>query len=151
MKNTFLKISTLVIFLSGLTGCEFSNLIVKPEPNVKGIWENNIKNSDGSSVLTTLEIKDFKKVVEQKYGNYKEEYYTYSANLNSKLNGNQSDNLKLTTNNINISGVMNNDSYLQITDVESENESITTRSGFNLSKDGNYLTLVPGDIKFRRK
>ena len=57
---------------------------------------------------------------------------------------------KITTDKINISGTIRG-SDLIITDVESESESITTESRLILSKDKNYLTLIPSDIKFKRK
>ncbi len=149
MKNTFLKISTLVLFSFSLNACDLTNFAKVQAMSVKGTWENNIKNSDGSSIITTLEIKDVKEVNDINNHSYMQQY-TYSASLDSKLNGNQSETLKITTNKINISGTIINNN-LNITDVESEIESITTDSRFILSKDGNYLTLIPSDTKFKRK
>ena len=119
MKILFLKISTVVIFGLSVTACDFQNIITDKSPDISGTWENNLKNTDGSSILSTLEVKDLKKIKE-KNSNY--EYYTYSANLNSKLTGNSSENVKLTTTNINLSGEFRNKDA-SITDVESENET----------------------------
>lgn len=149
MKKNILKITVFTLISFTFTACEF-NSIIKPEViDISGAWENNIKNSDGSGVTTTLDIRDVKFVSEGN-NNYKDEYYTYSASLNSKLTGNQSETLKITTDKINISGTIRG-SDLIITDVESESESITTESRLILSKDKNYLTLIPSDIKFKRK
>lgn len=149
MKSTFIKITISTLISTVFTACDFQN-IPKPVTNdISGSWENSIKNSDGSGVTTTLDITNIKFVSEGNQ-NYRDDYYTYSASLNSKLTGNTSETLKISTDKINISGTIRNEE-LRITDVESESESITTDSRFILSKDKNYLTLVPSDIKFKRK
>lgn len=149
MKKNILKITVLTLITFAFTACEFNNIINPGIVDISGAWENSIKNSDGAGVITTLDIKDIKFVSEGN-NNYKDEYYTYSASLNTKLTGNQSETLKITTDKINISGTIRGND-LAITDVESESESITTASRLILSKDKNYLTLIPSDIKFRRK
>lgn len=146
MKNFLIKTTTAIIFSLNISACDLFNMAAINEKNINGVWENTLKSSDNSSILTTLEIKDFKKVKESNYY----ETYTYSANLKSKLDGTPSDNVKLTTTDINISGEMR-DNTAYITDVESEVESITTSSKFELSKDHTYLTLIPGNVKFKKK
>ena len=146
MKNFLIKTTTAIVFSLNISACDLFTMPIVNDKNITGVWENTLKSSDSSSIITTLEVKDFKKVKESNYY----ETYTYSANLKSKLDGTPSDNVKLTTTDINISGEMR-DNTASITDVESEVESITTNSRFELSKDRTYLTLMPGNIKFKKK
>lgn len=146
MKKTILSILFSATFV--LSGCQ-SQLILNPQINdissiVSGNWENTLKKSDGSGVNTELEIKEIENSKTDKYKK------TFSAIMSSNLIGNESETLKLTTKNINISGLLEGQT-LRITDIESESDSIKANSYFTVSEDGKFLTLNPGEVKFHKK
>ncbi|MFN8671628.1 MAG: hypothetical protein U0457_06025 [Candidatus Sericytochromatia bacterium] len=141
MKN-LLKLSATALLSLSLFACPMMN---EPELSPVGSWENSIKNNDGSTVVTTLDVTETK-IKKPQYDGQK----GFSAKMQSKIEGKESDTLKLTNSEINVSGTMY-ESNLTITDVDSATDSINTSSRLTLSKDGKYLTLQPGDIKFKRK
>ena len=145
MKN-LIKLSMTALISFSLFGCP---VMTDPTLSPIGNWENTIKNTDGSSVMTTVEIKETK--IKSKNA-YEANLKGFTAKIDSKIEGKESDTLKLTNNTITVSGTMYEDSSsLTITDVDSATDSITTNSTFNISKDGKFLTLQPSNIKFKRK
>lgn len=139
-----LKLSFTALLSINLFACNIFAL--DPELTAVGNWENTIKNTDGASVVTSVLITETKLKDKNISANIK----GFSAKIDSKVDGTESDTLKLVTKSINVSGTMDSGN-LTITDVDSDIDSISTSSRFYLSKDGKYLTLQPGDIKFRRK
>lgn len=139
-----LKLSFTALLSINLFACNIFAL--EPELTAVGNWENTIKNTDGASVVTSVLITETKLKDKNISANIK----GFSAKIDSKVDGTESDTLKLVTKSINVSGTMDSGN-LTITDVDSDTDSISTSSRFYLSKDGKYLTLQPGDIKFRRK
>ena len=143
MKKTLLKLSTATLFLVNLTACNFFGPVL-PEKSIAGTWENVLQYDKESKVTTTLEIEELK----VKTMNEKEKLF--NATMKSKLDGKESDTLKLKDSEIKLSGSFQGD-VLDVTDVESNSDNITSRSRFVLSKDGKLLTLSPGEVKFRKK
>ncbi len=135
MKNIVFKLLIVSIFITSLFGCQ-TPIIAKITND--GIWENTIKNSDGTPVLTTLEISQ------------KEKFF--SGVMTIEVKGEESETLKIPTKKINFSGnVINDGKKLVITDIESDISSYKESSSFEISENGKFLTLHPGEIKFKRK
>jgi hypothetical protein len=132
MKNLILKSFIFIAFILNLTAC--GNFL--KSAGAAGTWENTIKNTDGSSVVTTLEIKEAEE--------------TFTATMNARIIGNESETLKLLTSSIKLSGVIN-DKILTITDTESDSDTSSIYSRLVVSKDGSLITMSPGEIKFHKK
>jgi hypothetical protein len=132
MKNFILKFLIFTSFIFSLAACG----ALPPGAGASGTWENTIKNTDGSTVITTLEIK--------------EALDTFTGTMSAKVIGSESATLKLTTADLKLSGGINGKT-LTITDIESDSDITKTYSRLDVSKDGNLITLSPGEVKFRKK
>src|SRR5438045_1443118 len=115
MINFILKFLILTLF--SLSACS-TPVVPVPSVLVGGTWENTLKNIDGASVVTTLEVK-------QSGSNF-------NATMTAKVIGNESETLKLLTKNIKFSGNIRGNK-LSITDVDSDSEVTATSSSLTIS------------------
>lgn len=135
MKNISFKFLILNFLVLSTVGCPNPN---GPNFSVAGTWQNTIKNSDNSTVTTNLNVTD------------KSE--NFDATMTIVLKGSESETLKLPTKEIKFSGKINRPARkLVITDIQSDNgSSYTESSSFDVSDTGEFLTLNPGNIKFKK-
>ncbi len=135
MKNISFKFLILNFLVLSTVGCPNPS---GPNFSVAGIWQNTIKNSDNSTVTTNLNVTD------------KSE--NFDATMTIVLKGSESETLKLPTKEIKFSGKISRPTRkLIITDIQSDNgSSYTESSSFDVSDTGEFLTLNPGNIKFKK-
>lgn len=141
MKKIILAISSLFV----LSGCNIFNLEPEITP-VSGSWVNVMKYDQNTKVESTLSITEST----SKYNGNDKPEKLFKVVMTSSLIGTPNENVKVKDEKITVSGVRNGD-ILNISDVESDSESISVNSYFKLSKDGTLLTLYPGEIKFSKK
>lgn len=142
MKNLIKSLFGIMISFN-LYAC---NNVFEPEFPVEGKWENTMKNSDGSSLVSELDIK-----TKTETKNNKKETF-FDAVLNMKVTGSQSETLKIPTTKLSFTGKVDKlVKRLIITDVESETSTYKEGSYLILSDNSGYITLYPGEIKFKKK
>ncbi|MFN4151793.1 MAG: membrane lipoprotein lipid attachment site-containing protein [Candidatus Sericytochromatia bacterium] len=141
MKKLIIAISSLFV----LSGCNIFNIEPELTP-VAGTWVNVMKYDKDTKVESSLSVTES---TSKATGNEKAEKL-FKVIMTSSLVGTANENVKVKNEKITVSGVRNGD-ILNISDVESDSESISVSSYFKLSKDGTLLTLYPGEIKFSKK
>lgn len=128
MKNTILKIITFITFAFSISACS---------QNVgSGTWENVLKDTNGSTITTTLQIA--------------ENFDNFSGKMITKVDGQESDALKLPSKDLDFSGYVSG-KILVIEHVNNTNDPYFKKSTFTVSDDGNSLTLSPSGLIFNKK
>lgn len=133
MKSIIKKVSILAFLVVQACG---TNTNTQPSFSIEGEWENSMKNQNGVVINTTMKITR------------KDKFFDAVLEINSDK---KIDDISLKK--VNISGTINQYGGRRhtITDIESGDKTYSETSFLEISENGSFLTLQPGQVKFRRK
>ena len=97
-----------------------------------GVWENTVKNTDGSSVVTTLAINETQD--------------NFTGSMTSLASGTQTN----TNNKIDFSGYKSSN-VLVIEQLSNTTDPYFKKSTLTVSEDGKTMVLAPSGLVFNKK